>query len=356
MRILILGAGGFIGSNLTEHLLKETEHVVVGLDEDDEKTADIKAPADRFVFHKIDITKNQGVVDRLVQESDLVIDLIAYANPSVYVSQPLDVVDLNLFQNLRVVDDCIRFGKRLIQFSTCEVYGLSSGSREPFHEDTTNLIMGPIKNQRWIYACAKQLLERMVYAYGQTAGLEFTIVRPFNFVGPKIDYLVEAGSVGGPRVFSHFMSALIAGGPLQLVDGGTAHRSYTHIDDACSAIRLLIENPEACRNEIVNIGNPNNGTTIRELAHLMIELYEELTGEKSRSSIVETSGERFYGAGYEDCDWRVPDVEKMVSLGWEPQLDLRETFKQTMQWYLDRLAADTPLPSFLRANPVESVR
>jgi UDP-apiose/xylose synthase len=356
VQILILGAGGFIGSNLTEHLLKETDHVVIGLDEDDEKTADIVAPAERFVFHKIDITRNQPAVDRLIQQSDLVIDLIAYANPSVYVSQPLDVVDLNLFQNLRAVDACVRYGKRLIQFSTCEVYGLSSGSREPFQEDTTNLIMGPIKNQRWIYACAKQLLERMVFAYGQTAGLEFTIVRPFNFVGPKIDYLVEAGSVGGPRVFSHFMSALIGGGPLQLVDGGTAHRSYTHIYDACTAIRLLIDKPDACRNEIVNIGNPHNGTTIRELAHLMVELYEELTGEKSRSSIVDISSERFYGAGYEDCDWRVPDVSKMLSLGWDPKLDLRETFKQTMQWYLDRLATDAPLPSFLRANPVESVR
>jgi UDP-apiose/xylose synthase len=152
------------------------------------------------------------------------------------------------------------------------------------------------------------------------------------------------------------MSALLAGGPLQLVDGGEAHRSYTHIDDACSAIKLLIENPDACRNEIVNIGNPNNGTTIRQLAQLMVELYEELTGEKSTSKIVDISSERFYGAGYEDCDWRVPDTSKMAALGWEPHLDLRATFKQTMQWYLEQLSSEAPLPSFLRANPVESVR
>jgi len=355
MNIFLLGAGGFIGSNLAEHLLRETDHTIVGLDTEDEKVRGIPDPHSRFTFIDCDVRDTRDLVDGLVSKADVVLDLIAYANPSIYVSRPLEVVDLNFFQNLKLVDTCMRHKKRLIQFSTCEVYGRSEGRREPFHEDETNLVMGPVKNQRWIYASAKELLERMIYAYGAEGDLDFTTIRPFNFVGPKIDYLVEAGSVGGPRVFSHFFSALVTGGPLRLVDGGSAHRSYTHIDDACNAIRLIIENPEACHNQIVNIGNPNNGTTIRELAHMMIELYEELTGEAARSSIDDISGAKFYGEGYEDCDWRIPDVGKLEALGWKPTLNLRETFRQTMQWHLEQISnqAESELPSFLQMGAAD---
>jgi len=351
MKILILGAGGFIGSNLTEHLLRSGDHMVMGLDSDDEKIRDLGVWEGRFSFLKCDVRSDFPLIESFVATSDVVIDLIAYANPSLYVEKPLDVVDLNFFQNLKLVQECIRTHKRLIQFSTCEVYGMSAGNREPFKEDETNLVMGPIKNQRWIYASAKELLERIIYAHGQEGDLNFTIIRPFNFVGPKIDYLVEAGTLGGPRVFSHFMSALMGNGPMRLVNGGESHRSYTHIGDAVRAIQAVIENPDRCRNQIINIGNPNNGTTIKELAYLMMELYEELTNEKSGAWVEEMAGDEFYGAGYEDCDWRVPDVSKISALGWKSELDLRETFRQTMQWYLEETSRRDVLPSFLKVQP-----
>lgn len=352
MKILLLGVGGFIGSNLAEHLLNTTTHHVVGMDNDGEKIRDLQANLDRFTFYEADVRDSLEAVEDLVNDCDVAVDLIAYANPSIYVTKPLEVVNLNFFQNLRLVDSCMRYGKRLVQFSTCEVYGRSGGQRKPFNEDTTSLTMGPIRNQRWIYASAKELLERIIYAHGQEGELDFTIIRPFNFVGPKIDYLVEAGSVGGPRVFSHFMSALVAGGPMRLVDGGSAHRSYTHISDASRAIHLVLENPEACHNQIINIGSPNNGTTIRQLAYLMLQLFEELTGEKPKAYIEDIAGEEFYGPGYEDCDWRIPDTSKMNALGWEPRLSLRETFKQTMAWHLDQLSSPRELPTYLQFSKV----
>ncbi len=337
MKILILGAGGFIGSNLVEHLLATTKHELVGIDADDAKLLDMKDADGRFAFYKQDVQEAAEAVDSLVAAADVAVDLIAHANPSTYVKSPLDVVELNLFDNLKVLEGCKRHRTRLMQFSSCEVYGITDGQRVPFREDTSNLVMGPVQNQRWIYACAKQLLERMIFAEGQERRLEYTIVRPFNFVGPKIDYMVEAGTKGGPRVFSHFMSALVTGGPLYLVNGGDAHRSYTYIGDAVDAIRRVIENPDRCRNEIINIGTPDNGITIRELAFLMIDLYKELTGKSPRSEIVEITGEEFYGQGYEDCDWRVPDTTKIRALGWNPRYDLRATFRRTMEWHLERL-------------------
>ena len=165
--------------------------------------------------------------------------------------------------------------------------------------------------------------------------LEFTIVRPFNFIGSRIDYLVPANAIGGPRVFPHFMSALLTGGPLRLVDGGHVRRAFMHIEDANRAFQTILDHPEATRNQIFNFGNPENDLTIRQLAELMLELYEELTGRPASSELVPISGEEFYGEGYEDSSRLPPDVTKLRSLGWRPRHDIRATFRDAMAFYLD---------------------
>ncbi|MCH7946153.1 MAG: NAD-dependent epimerase/dehydratase family protein, partial [Armatimonadetes bacterium] len=209
MKITILGAGGFIGSHLVEYLLGRNEHEVVGVDLSGEKLEGIEGRGFTFVEANI-----RGIPDQMIRESDVVVDLVAYANPSIYVKSPLDVFRLNFQANLDVVEACARHGKRLIQYSTSEVYGKHHGASKVYSEDTSDLIMGPVTKQRWIYASGKQLLERVIHAYGLRGDLEYSILRPFNFIGPRFDYLVPAGSMGGPRVFAHFMSALLEGGPM----------------------------------------------------------------------------------------------------------------------------------------------
>lgn len=328
MKILLLGAGGFIGSHLVEHLLARGEHSLVGVDITDEKLEGITGSA--FTFHEFDV---HDIPDELVRDADVVVDLIAYANPSIYVEAPLSVYQLNFEANMRIVDHCVRHGKRLIQYSTSEVYGKAGSSTDVYREDESDLVMGPVTKQRWIYAAAKQLLERVIHAYSLQGDLEYTIIRPFNFIGPRIDYLVPAGTMGGPRVFAHFMSALLEGGPMHLVDGGHVHRTFLSIDDASEAFQTVMDHPDA-RNEIYNFGNPGNDTTIRELATLMTEIYMQLAGEAPRCEIVEVSGETFYGQGYEDMDRVPPDISKLMALGWEPTRDLRTTLEQTISYYL----------------------
>lgn len=331
MKITLLGAGGFIGSHLIEHLVARGEHEVVGLDITDEKLNGYRDLG--FTFHQVDIRQVPDLVDELIQDSDLVVDLIAYANPSIYVTSPLEVFDLNFMQNLRVAQACVRHGTRLIQYSSAEVYGkvVTGGA---YHEETTDFIFGPVNKQRWIYATAKLLLDRVLYAHGVAGNLDYTIVRPFNFIGSRIDYLVPPGTMGGPRVFAHFMSALLGDGPLYVVDGGYAHRTFLHIDDAVTAFQTLLDHPDESRNQIFNIGNPANNITIRDLAGVMMSLYEELTGSPSRSRIVEVGGEEFYGDGYEDSDRLPPDISKMKALGWLPRRDVRTTFRDAMAYYL----------------------
>ena len=330
MKILIFGVGGFIGSNLVEHLIEQGEHEVVGLDVTDVKLAGIAGRNFKFIKGNISDTE---LANKLVAEADVVVDLIAYANPSIYVETPLDVVNLNFFENMKILEYCLKHEKRLIQYSTSEVYGKRTRDAE-YHSDTSDLVMGPVQKQRWIYASSKQLLERIIYAHGLRGDLDYSIIRPFNFVGPRFDYLVKAGSKGGPRVFSHFMSAMLTGGPIYLVDGGGQHRCFTHIKDASEAFTAILENPGG-HNEIFNVGNPDTNITMKELAELMMKLYADITGEAPKNEIIVLSGEEFYGEGYEDMDRVPPNVDKLMEMGWKATRGNEQIFGEAIQYYID---------------------
>ena len=332
MQILVLGAGGFIGSHLVEHLVDRAEHQIVGLDLTREKLSGSLNHG--FQFHEADVRAMPELVDDLIRKADLCVDLIAYANPSIYVTSPLEVFNLNFVQNLRVAEMCMRHDTRLIQYSSAEVYGKTTEGGA-YNEETSDVIFGPVNKQRWIYATAKLLLDRVLYAHGAAGNLEYTIVRPFNFIGPRIDYLVPPGSMGGPRVFAHFMSALLGQGPMYLVDGGNVHRAFLHIEDATSAFQTILDRPDDTRNQIYNVGNPDNNVTIRELAQMMARLYGEITGEAARSALVDVKGEEFYGPGYEDSDRLPPDISKIRRLGWDPKHDLEKTLHDAMSYYLE---------------------
>jgi UDP-apiose/xylose synthase len=348
MKILSLGAGGFIGTHLTHRLLVEG-HQLVGVDIYDDKLQDVlDHPGLRFIQQ--DIRQSDWNFDSLVEEADLVVDLIAYANPGLYVKMPLEVFRLNFTENLKIAEACLRHKKRLIQFSTCEVYGRTVSTvlngdlttrDDPRHalfsEDTSEFILGPVKKHRWIYACAKQLLERVIHAYGLEHSFNYTIIRPFNFIGPKIDYLLNETD-GIPRVFSFFMEALISGAPMKLVDGGHQRRCYTYIEDAVECIYRIVQNPGGvCNREIFNIGTPVNEVSIRQLAELMQEIYVEKFWDRQRPlpAIVEVAAEEFYGKGYEDSDRRIPDICKARTLlGWEPRWSMRDLLETTMRYYI----------------------
>lgn len=337
MKIAVLGAGGFIGSHLVEDLLINSDHDVVGIDCEAGKLAEVLAPLSnptkaRWTFHDADIRESKELLTTVIRNADVVVDLIAHANPSIYVTRPLDVFELNFMQNLAIARTCIAEQKWLIQYSSAEVYGKARSG--PYTEDESDSVFGPVGKQRWIYAVGKQLLERVLCAHGDAGELRYTIVRPFNFLGSRIDYLVPSGATGGPRVFPHFMSALLTGGPIRLVDGGHARRAFLHIDDATAAFRTLLSQPERARNQIFNVGNPESEITMLELAKMMIELFEELTGVAPSSRVEAMSGEEFYGEGYEDGDRERPSIVKMRGLGWMPYHGLRETVRDAMIYYL----------------------
>ncbi|MRR08481.1 MAG: bifunctional UDP-4-keto-pentose/UDP-xylose synthase, partial [Deltaproteobacteria bacterium] len=242
MRLLVLGVNGFIGNALTEHVLNETDWEVYGLDIRADKLGDCLGH-ERFHYVEGDISINREWIEYHVKKCDVVMPLVAIATPMTYVREPLRVFELDFEENLKVVRLCVKYGKRLLFPSTSEVYGMCPDTE--FKEDLSPLVLGPINKQRWIYSASKQLLDRVIWAYGFQHGLKFTLFRPFNWIGPKLDELwTDPEKEGSSRVVTQFISSLFLGEPIRLVDGGMQKRCFTYIDDGIDCLVEIIENKD----------------------------------------------------------------------------------------------------------------
>lgn len=347
-RTVVLGCGGYIGSHLLDRILAEPGNSVFGIDLEQRKIAHhLGDPALDFVVGDLAAPASLARLAEEIPRADVVINLAAICNPAEYNTEPLRVLEANLFHLYPVIKLCAEQRKWLVHFSTSEVYGRTIASYLPgntyddpdlyvFAEDETPLIMGPVRNQRWTYASAKQVVERLVYAYHRENGMPFTIIRPLNFFGPRMDYLPGHDGQGTPRVLASFMAALIDRTPMQLVDGGGARRTILSIDDAMDALMAALDDPAAAQNQFFNFGNPDSEVSMRELAEQMRSVYAEITGDESYLAhpIESVSSAEFYGPGYEDCDRRMPDISAAKQLlGWTPRKSLRTTLLETMTDY-----------------------
>ena len=335
LKVMILGANGFIGSALTNAILRGRDWEVYAMDLADNKLGDLPKTS-RFHFVEGDITINREWVEYHVKKCDVVVPLVAIANPAQYVTHPLRVFELDFEANLTVVRECVKYQKRLIFPSTSEVYGMSPDA--VLDEEMSPLVYGPINKQRWIYAASKQLLDRVIYAYGVRDNLDYTLFRPFNFIGPNLDN-VEEPKEGSSRVFTQFLSNVLYRRPIKLVDGGRQKRSFTFIDDAIECLLTIIENRAGCASRrIFNIGNPNNCVSMRDLAQRTIAIAQEfplLREAAQATQIVEVSAGEYYGKYYQDIQVRVPAIEAAKrDLGWKPTTDLDTAIRRTIEYYV----------------------
>ena len=334
MKILILGVNGFIGHHLSNRILETTDWEIYGMDMRSDRLND-EMEHERFHFFEGDITINREWIEYHIKKCDVILPLVAIATPATYVTDPLGVFELDFEANLAIVRACVKYKKRVIFPSTSEVYAMCED--DAFHPYESNLVLGPIAKPRWIYSCAKQLLDRVIAAYGQQHGLQYTLFRPFNWIGSGQDSL-HTQKEGSSRVVTQFLGHIARGEDIKLVDGGLQRRSFTDVSDGVSALVKIIENRnDVAQGKIYNIGNPENDLSIKELATLMLEMsyhYPEYEEQARNVNIVEVSSTDYYGKGYQDIQSRVPYIENTcVELEWAPVVAVKTALETIMNTY-----------------------
>jgi nucleoside-diphosphate-sugar epimerase len=343
--VLILGANGFIGSHLIEKILATTDWSVVAFDLNDENMKEFKKEfkkekefkknlerEGRFSFRKGDIFQEDRWLEEQVAISDVVLPFAGIAKPAYYLSHPLWTFELDFEQNLKIVRLCAKHGKRVIFPSTSEVYGLTSD--EVLDEDESPLIVGPINKMRWIYSCGKQMIDRIITAYGQEMGLRYTIFRPFNWVGPRLDTQKDARQHTA-RSITQIVWDILEKGEVTLVAGGEQRRSFTWIGDGTDALMALLRNEEGrADGQIFNVGNPDNNASIRELAQMIVDVMKDIpkyASQAEKTRFVPVPAEEYYLNGYDDMRNRVPSIAKMRRLmDWTPKVNLRDAVRMTL--------------------------
>jgi UDP-4-amino-4-deoxy-L-arabinose formyltransferase / UDP-glucuronic acid dehydrogenase (UDP-4-keto-hexauronic acid decarboxylating) len=337
-RVLILGVNGFIGNHLSERLLEAGRYEIYGLDIGSDAVERFRGQPD-FHYVEGDISIHTEWIEYHIKKCDVVLPLVAIATPIEYTRNPLRVFELDFEENLKIVRHCVRYGKRLVFPSTSEVYGMCTDER--FDEDRSNLIVGPINKQRWIYSASKQLLDRVIWAYGEK-GLKFTLFRPFNWIGPRLDRL-DSARIGSSRAITQLILNLVEGTPIQLVDGGAQKRCFTDVEDGIEALFRIVENRDGrCDGQIINIGNPDNEASIREMAEELLAQFERhplrghfppFAGFQKMESLT------YYGAGYQDVAHRKPSVANAKRLlDWEAGIAMPATIGKTLDFFLQEAA------------------
>ena len=337
-KVLILGVNGFIGHHLSTRILKDTDWSVFGMDMNADRIEALLSNP-RMKFFEGDITINKEWIEYHIRKCDVVLPLVAIATPATYVSDPLRVFELDFEANLPIIRQCVRYRKRVLFPSTSEVYGMCRDGE--FDPASSELVYGPIDKQRWIYACSKQLMDRVIYAYGSEDKLDYTLFRPFNWIGPGLDNL-HAAKEGSSRVITQFLGHIVRGEPIKLVDGGSQKRCFTGISDGVDALMKIIENRNGCATrKIFNVGNPLNNFSVRELAEQMLKLaaeYPEYKVNAAKVKLVETTAGEYYGKGYQDVSNRVPKIDNTrAELNWEPRVPMREALMQIFAAYRGQL-------------------
>ncbi len=308
MRSLITGGAGFIGSHLTEYLLDRGDEVVVLDDLSTGRLSNLDTVRDhsRFRFVEGSIL-DPATVKLAMAEADRVFHLAAAVGVHRIVERPLESLRTNLHGTEVVLEEALSAGAEVLLASTSEVYGKNVSDSLP---ETSDRILGSPLAARWTYAAAKGLDEAIAQAYWREFGLQASIVRLFNTVGPR-----QTGRYG--MVVPNLVGQALRGASLTVYGDGQQTRCFSYVTDVVPAMVAIQEAPES-RCDAFNLGGSFE-VSIYDLARRIVELLD------SPSDIVLVPYEQAYAVGYEDMRRRVPDNSKSRALvGFDPQTTLDE--------------------------------
>ena len=308
MRTLVTGGAGFIGSHLVELLLSRGDEVTVIDDLSTGSASNVESVRSNPGFSFV----NGTILDRplltdLIRQSDRVFHLAAAVGVRRIVEEPLSSLRINVMGSENVLESATEAGVGVLLASTSEIYGKNESDR--LSEDSDRILGSPLVS-RWSYAAAKGIDEAFAHAYWRECGLQVSIVRLFNTVGPR-----QVGRYG--MVVPNLVRQALAGEPLTVFGDGTQTRCFSYVADVVPAMVALQEEPSTV-GRAVNLG----GSTEISILSLAERIIAQLD---SSSSIRLVPYADAYGEGYADMRRRVPDNTLAGQLiGWTPTTGVDE--------------------------------
>ncbi len=317
---LVTGGAGFIGSHLTERLLRDGWEVHVIDDLTTGCVGNLDAVREHERLHlTLNPIENEPVLMELVDRAEVVYHLAAAVGVKLIVEDPVRTIETNIHGTELLLKHCAKKGKKVLLASTSEVYG--KGAKGRFAEGD-DLVFGPTTRSRWSYGCSKAIDEFLALAYCRSRDLPVVILRLFNTVGPR-----QVGRYG--MVVPRFVQQALDGGPITVYGDGQQVRCFAHVEDVVEAFCRLTD-CEGAVGEIFNVGS-RQSVTIAELAERVCALVNP------QAAIVYIPYEEAYGPGFEDIRMRAPDVTKLqAAIGFEPSQDLDRILLDVKKHLTDR--------------------
>jgi UDP-glucose 4-epimerase len=330
-RYLITGGAGFIGSHLTEALTASGRRAEIVLLDDlsTGKLENIEHLLDHDGVHFVEGSVTEAeLVDELMEEADICVHLASAVGVQMIVDEPLETLMRSVRGSNVVMHAAASHDVRVLFSSTSEVYGKHSNGALTEDDD---LIFGSPSKGRWTYAIAKSFGEALIHGYHGRHGVDATVVRLFNTVGPR-----QTGQYG--MVLPRFVRQALRGEDLTVYGTGSQTRCFTHVRDTVRALVLLAET-DAAPGKTFNVGS-STPIAVVELARRVIERAE------STSGIVLVPYEEAYGDGFEELGSRRPDTTALRNLtGWQTTCTVEQAIDDVIAYERERgstLALEAP--------------
>jgi UDP-glucose 4-epimerase len=317
MKVLITGGAGFIGSYLSEELLRRGNEVIV-LDNISTGSYENIAHLDGNPNFQVVVGSilDEFLMDKFIERCDVIFHLAAAVGVELIVKNPWESLTTNIKGSEIVLQMAYRYRKKILITSTSEIYGKNTNA--PLKEEDDRILGSPLKS-RWAYSTSKAVDEMLAYNYWKEKNLPTVIVRLFNTVGPR-----QTGAYG--MVVPRFVYQALKEEPITIYGTGKQTRCFLHVKDAVNALISLMEHPKAV-GDVFNVGSQEE-ISIENLARKVIEL----TG--SNSEIAYIPYDQAYEEGFEDMERRVPDISKVNRLiGFNLTFNLEEILRSVIEFY-----------------------
>lgn len=311
-KILVTGVAGFIGSNMVELLLKNSDYEIIGIDNfqsgrKNEKFLKNLLENDRFKFFECAF---QDVGSFLNEGIEIVYHFAATPRVLYSVEHPIETNENNVSNTLLLLNWCIiNKVKRFVFSSSSSVYGNAQIFPTP---ETHNL--NPVSP----YALQKKIIEEYCKMYSNLYGLDTVCLRYFNVYGPN-QYAENAYAT----VICSWIKALIKNSPIRIDGDGSQSRDFSYVTDVCNANFLVGERKDKFNGECFNVAC-NDSTNLLQIKSILASLFnKEIDVLKKETRI----GDVFKTQA---------DISKIMKIGFSPSVNIKEGIAKTFNWYADK--------------------